>query len=337
MGNYYSITQIEEIGNELTNNNENNDNNYIKYGCKKDKYDHRDLRLVFNRKKLLANKKSHDLRDVCPPIYNQGKLGSCTANAICGLYEFDELFQSENENNELKFRPSRLFLYYNERDMEGNTGTDAGAEIRDGMKSINRIGVCSETEWPYDISTFTEKPSNECYESAKDHHTIKYRRLNHNINQFKACISSGFPFVFGFQVFESFETKEVAETGDMVMPQDDEKVLGGHAIMAVGYDDDKQVFIIQNSWGEEWGDKGYFYMPYEFIKNQEWCSDFWTCSKVSENNVELRNSETQCNIKRECITSEAQTSEEIRKSIESSINTSTSTCQTDTCLKEKND
>ena len=182
--------------------------------------------------------------------------------------------------------------------MEGTVKTDSGAQIRDGMKSINRLGVCSETEWPYNINIFNEKPTEKCYDNALDHHTIEYRRLNQDVDQLKACITSGFPFVFGFAVFESFETEEVAKTGNMVMPEEGEKQLGGHAIMAVGYDDDKKVFVIQNSWGEEWGDKGYFYMPYDFITNEEWCSDFWTCYKITDEDVELVNVGTQCNIKK---------------------------------------
>lgn len=227
--------------------------------------------------------KQVDLRDKCPEVYDQGKLGSCTANAIGFCYEFDEMKQNEKE----PFIPSRLFIYYNERNMEGHTKEDAGAEIHDGIKSIHLTGVCPETEWPYNIEKFTEKPSPECYETAKNHKTLNYRAIDQTIDQIKAALTSGFPVVFGFVVYSSFESQEVAETGRMPMPKEDEDILGGHAIAAVGFDDKEQVFIIRNSWSSAWGDNGYFYMPYDFIKNPEYASDFWVVTKTNDLNTKV--------------------------------------------------
>lgn len=220
-----------------------------------------------------------DLRKQCPGIYNQGELGSCTANAIAAAYEFDEI--KENEDN--IFIPSRLFIYYNERQMENTTGQDAGAEIRDGIKSINKIGVCPEPMWPYDISKFTQKPPKECYDTAKHHQSVQYSRVKQDLYHLKSCLDEGLPFVFGFAVYESFETEEVSKTGVMTMPTEKDNILGGHAVMAVGYDNDKEVFIIRNSWGVNWGDQGYFYMPYEYMTNKNLCSDFWVVKKVRDN------------------------------------------------------
>jgi len=251
----------------------NNDNKYRKYGWKVDTPDQRDIQ--YKPDEIKINKKV-DLRKQCPGIYNQGKLGSCTANAIAAAYEFNEIKQDENSI----FTPSRLFIYYNERYMEKSTEYDSGANIRDGIKSVNKQGVCNETDWPYDINKFTVKPNDECYKDANNHKSIQYKRIKHDIDDMKKCISGGLPFVFGFGVYESFESKNVAETGLMPIPKKNEKLLGGHAVMAVGYDDLNENFIIRNSWGIEWGDRGYFYMPYSFIENEKMCSDFWCIEKI---------------------------------------------------------
>lgn len=254
----------------------NTPTNFRKYGWKRDKLDIRD-----HTNKIpvfITHDDSVDLRDKCPGIYNQGELGSCTANAIAAAYEFDEIKQNEN----LLFIPSRLFIYYNEREMENTTEIDNGAEIRDGIKTINKIGVCPETLWPYDISKFTNKPTADCYENAKHHKSVKYHRLNNSLDELKSTLEEGYPFVFGFAVYESFESKEVADTGIMVMPSKKEKLLGGHAVMGVGYNDETRCFIIRNSWGIDWGDKGYFYMPYDFITSKNLCSDFWIIEVIRD-------------------------------------------------------
>lgn len=235
--------------------------------------------VIFRLHQNHDNIKSVDLRSICPAVYDQGHLGSCTANAICGAYETLQIIQKEKA----PFVPSRLFVYYNEREKEGHVNEDSGAEICDGIESINKIGVCPETMWTYDISKFTMKPTDDCYTDAKLHHTLAYCKMQNTLDQLRACLISGYPFVFGFQVYESFESEEVAKTGVMPMPDvTKEKLLGGHAIMCVGYDDNKQQFIIRNSWSDQWGDKGYFYMPYEFITNPDFCSDFWYITLVTD-------------------------------------------------------
>ena len=153
-----------------------------KYGWKPDLPDQRDTIAKFTDFKCTLDLPvSIDLREKCPEIYNQGKLGSCTANAIGFLYQFDELRQKEKS----EFIPSRLFIYYNEREMEGTVTVDSGAAIRDGMKSINKIGVCSEDMWKYDITKFKEKPTDDCYAFSQLHKSIKYARLGQNLNLLK--------------------------------------------------------------------------------------------------------------------------------------------------------
>lgn len=217
-----------------------------------------------------------DLRDACPPIYNQGELGSCTANAICGAYQYDV-----NKQGEPEFAPSRLFLYYNERSIDGTIKEDVGSSLKTGIDAVTQQGVCEEVMWPYDVKKYNVKPSDDCYENALKHQSIESMRVTQNLEQLKQCLINGFPFVFGFTVYESFESENVSKTAMMPMPNvKTEKMLGGHAVMAVGYDDNLKVFIVRNSWGEDWGAKGYFYMPYAYIVNSRYCDDFWTITKV---------------------------------------------------------
>ena len=200
--------------------------------------------------------------------------GNCTANAIGGAHQFNQIKQKAPVN----FVPSRLFIYFNERAMERTVDEDSGAMIRDGVKSIVRQGVCPETEWPYDVGQFKTKPSTQCYTHALTHQLISYQRLLTSLPLMKSCLANGFPFVFGFAVYESFELPSVAKTGMMPMPSGSQ--MGGHAVMAVGYDDSINRVIVRNSWGAGWGDKGYFYMPYEYITNTNLCDDFWTIRNV---------------------------------------------------------
>jgi len=217
-----------------------------------------------------------DLRQQCPPVYDQGQLGSCTANAIAGAIEFDQMKQGLSEI----FAPSRLFIYYNERVMEGTVNSDSGAQIRDGIKSVAKEGDCPEDEWPYDIAKFATKPPANCYKDAVAHRAILYQRLTQTLSQMKACLASGYPFVYGFSVYESFESQAVAQNGQVPMPAPGERMIGGHAVVAVGYDNPKQVFICRNSWGDQWGDKGYFYMPYAYLLDNNLSDDLWTIRAV---------------------------------------------------------
>lgn len=216
-----------------------------------------------------------DLTKDCPPVYDQGQLGSCTANAIAGAIEFDQKKAQLTE-----FTPARLFIYYNERTMEGTINSDSGAQIRDGIKSVATLGAPPETDCPYNIAVFTQKPSDKAYTDAKQHLVVLYQRLIQELNTLKGCLASGFPFVFGFTCYESFEGEAVAKTGILPMPQSGEKVVGGHAVLCVGYDDPAQQFIVRNSWGPGWGLNGYFKMPYAYLTNRRLASDLWTIRSV---------------------------------------------------------
>ncbi len=225
---------------------------------------------------VLANlPPSVDLRPKCPPVYDQLQLGSCTANAIAGLFEFVATKESFGT-----VMPSRLFIYWNERQIEGTVGTDSGAQLRDGIKAVAKLGVCKEADWAYDISKFTDKPGPPCYKEALQSRAIQYLRLSQTPAQLKGCLAQGYPFVFGFTVYTSFMSDAVAKSGVGTLPQAGDTVEGGHAVVAVGYDDSSQTFIIRNSWGESWGMSGYFTFPYAYLTSTDLSSDFWTIQQV---------------------------------------------------------
>ena len=242
-----------------------------RYGWIPDQPDQRDHIYAAPPQYLAALPPSADLRVHCPPVYDQGQLGSCTANAIGAAIEFDRLKQKLPD-----FVPSRLFIYYNERVIEGTVHSDSGAQIRDGIKTVASQGVCPETDWPYNITKFEQKPPPKAYTDAKSDRAVSYQSLIQDPNQMKGCLASGYPFVFGFTVYESFESQAVAQSGHAPMPSSTERVIGGHAVMAVGYDDSNQRFVVRNSWGPSWGLKGYFTLPYAYLIQASLSSDFWT-------------------------------------------------------------
>ena len=217
-----------------------------------------------------------DMRGLCPPVYDQGELGSCTANAIGGAIEFDQMKQALTD----VFVPSRLFIYYNERVIEGTADEDAGAMIRDGIKSVARQGAPHESLWPYVTTKFRTRPPSAAYTDAAKHTAVLYQRVTRDITQMKGCLASGYPFIVGFSVYESFETQAVAATGHAPMPKASETLLGGHAVLAVGYDDANLWFVMRNSWGPQWGLEGYFTMPYEYLLDANLSDDFWTIRLV---------------------------------------------------------
>jgi C1A family cysteine protease len=221
-----------------------------------------------------------DLRNGCSPIEDQGELGSCTAQALAGALEYLEL-KAFRGVLPLSYRDlSRLFIYYNERSEMGTVKADSGAMLRVGIKTLAKLGVCREMLWPYALDRFTRKPAARCYTEAKAHVITSYQRLS-SLQEMKACLAQGMPFVFGFSVYERAMTPSVARTGVIPMPKPGERLEGGHAVMAVGYDDASETLIFRNSWGESWGKKGYGLLPYGYLIDRNLSDDFW-CIQSTE-------------------------------------------------------
>ncbi len=240
------------------------------FGWVPDRPDQRDY-LYSAIRPVVRLPKAADLREFCSVVEDQEALGSCTANALAGNLEYlDHRIDDAYED------VSRLFIYYNERVLEGTVDYDSGASLRDGIKTLRKQGTCWETTWPYMIEKFDRKPSKECYIEAKKHCIESYHRIN-SLPEMLTCLAEGYPFVFGFTVYESFQSQKTVKTGVAQMPKKKEKVLGGHAVMAVGYNQKDKRFLVRNSWGAEWGKDGYFTMPYEYLETL--AADFWTIRK----------------------------------------------------------
>jgi C1A family cysteine protease len=240
-----------------------------KYGWIPDLPDQRDL-LYSTQVSAIPLPPRVDLKQLCSPVEDQGNLGSCTANALVGALEFLEMKKWKKQAD-----LSRLFVYYNERVIEDTVDYDAGAMIRDGIKSLAKQGVCLEKTVPYNIDHFKQKPSDAAYKEALLHQIKSYHRVN-GLQETLQCLASGYPVVFGFTVYDSFESQEVAKTGIVPMPGRDEQVLGGHAVLAVGYDQASKRITVRNSWGTGWGSGGYCFMPYDYFTTRGLTSDAWT-------------------------------------------------------------
>ena len=248
-----------------------------RYGWKKDIYDHRDKILFLGAPVSLEGApKKVDLRQYCSLVENQATLGSCVSNASVGALEYLEI---KNGLVDKKFENfSRLYVYYNIREIQGTVNEDSGGTIRDAMKALNKFGACDELIWKYDTEKFKMKPLQECYIEGEKHKITEYHRLL-TLSEMQRCLADGYPFVFGFVVYTQFEGPEVAKTGILHMPSPGEERLGGHAVCAVGYDMDAKTMLVRNSWGNGWGQKGYFTMPFDYISNSELAQDCWTIRK----------------------------------------------------------
>lgn len=249
----------------------------IKLGWIPDLPDHRDQYFT-SRLSADVLPTAVDLRAQCPAVYDQGSLGSCTAQSMAGALHFTTL-----EAKKTPFIPSRLYIYYNTRVLQGTVNQDSGASLRTTVKSVVNQGFGPEPLWPYKVSQFKVKPAKSVYTDAETRKltTLCYERVdNRNLNLLKAAISQNNPMIFGFSVYESFMSSTVARSGMVTLPKTRERMQGGHAMLVVGYSDARQWFIVRNSWGAGWGDKGYCYMPYSFLTNDDLANDFWIIKAV---------------------------------------------------------
>jgi len=223
--------------------------------------------------KATGNPSAVDLRQYCSPIEDQGNLGSCTAQAVVGLVEY---FEGRALGKYLD--ASRRFLYKVTRKLYHFQG-DTGAYVRGTLKALRIFGVCPEEYWPYDISKYDEEPPAFCYAFAQAYQAVKYYRVWDSdpaklLDQLKASLANGLPFAFGFSVYSSIWDPTVQKTGDIPFPKQGDKLDGGHAVMAVGYNDGPGRFLIRNSWGTGWGKAGYGTLPYDYV-TKGIADDFW--------------------------------------------------------------
>ncbi len=218
-------------------------------------------KVLFDDIQINSAQKKVDLRKFCSPVVDQGDLGACTGFSIGkGLREYLLL-----RDRKPLVSLSPLFIYYNERKMEKTIKKDDGADIGSGMKVLKDIGAAPEKDWPYDIKKFAIEPPAIAYQDAQEFRVKTIKALK-GLRDIKEALNNKSPVVFGIESYQSFE-----DTKDGWIPVPDtkkEKHLGGHAVACFGYDDKKQVLIVKNSWGPEWGDKGYFYLPYGYFKNK---------------------------------------------------------------------
>lgn len=248
-----------------------------KFGWTPDALDQRDRFSVMTASRYAAHPPKLSLvDDSMPPIFQQGNLGSCVAQACGAVYEFID----RDSGTDNYFRSSRLFIYYNARVLMGSAGWDSGCYIRDAMKSLNQKGSLDETRYPYQISKFANKPTPSVYTQALAGRIDEYARVLQNIEQIKEHLVNRRPIVFGASVYESFLSDKVSKSGMVPLPKVSEALAGGHAMAIVGYDDNLGCYEIRNSWGALWGIDGYCFMPYNYLHSPKLCSDFWVMYKT---------------------------------------------------------
>ncbi|CAF1035104.1 unnamed protein product [Rotaria magnacalcarata] len=220
-----------------------------------------------------------DLRSEMTAVEDQSQLASCTANCLAGAYEYLTKKANGRETD-----VSRLFIYYNAR-VKGNDSepiTDSGCVMTDAIEALEEFGTCLESLWPYELARVNERPSDEAFDQAKAHRINEAIRVDIDLDQMKSCLAQGFPIAFGIDLFRTFD--EASKSGVVPMPDPNDgarETHGSHAMLAVGYSDQSQAFIVRNSWGADWGDKGYCYIPYGYMTNPDFCFDVWTVRKLT--------------------------------------------------------
>ncbi len=213
-----------------------------------------------------------DLRAGLPfPVYDQGQLGSCVANAVASQIRYARIKTGVTD-----FPPSRLMMYWNARRDEGTVGRDVGCSVRDATKDCAIYGAAHESLWPYDITRFAVRPPPKAVGDGAKHGASHVERVNNGIlDELLTCLAGGWPFVFGIAIFSSFESDDATRTGNIPMPAPADAYYGGHALICVGYDQPSRRFAFRNSWGGGWGNAGHGTIPFDYLLNTSWASDFW--------------------------------------------------------------
>jgi C1A family cysteine protease len=275
-----------------------------RFGWKRDLPDHRDYTMDNEAVKPLVDKFESiikdkvDLRDKFSPVENQGTIGSCTANAAAALVEY---FQMASYGKFLDV--SRLFLYYGARYLGGYFPGDNGAEIRNVIGALAVFGGPPEMFWPYDEAQVDEVPPNPCFAFGQSFQAMQYYRLdpagiktNKLLYDIRLHLSNQIPVIFGFTCYSSMD--QPVKEGEIPYPAANERVVGGHAVVIAGYDNNKVIInpfnksktsgalLIRNSWGTDWGVRGYGWLPYEYVL-KGLAADFWVLLKNEWVDIDL--------------------------------------------------
>lgn len=260
----------------------------LRYHLARDRRDSRDFLYSLEPHHLRKPLPSRvDLRSHCPRIQDQGSLGTCTAHAVAGAYGYEQRVQKLRVIN-----PSRLFINYNELALTNQTKKrKPTVRLRDALKAVAKKGVCPESVWKYrdNPSLLLKQPPKKAFDAASKRRVFEYHRIPIEsmkpevfLKHLKRCLADRCPVVFGFELYESFKTDKVKKTGIVPIPdRKHDKFDTGHAVMAVGYDDRRKAVLFRNSWGTDWGMKGYFWMPYKMISDPKFTHDFWTIRGVT--------------------------------------------------------
>ncbi|CAF2920681.1 unnamed protein product [Rotaria sp. Silwood2] len=225
-----------------------------------------------------------NLRFQMTSVEDQSSIGSCVANAFAGAYEY---LLKKSSGHEIDV--SRLFIYYNARvkDEESDENiNDSGCSVSSAIEALEESGTCLESVWPYYKKRVNKCPIDEAYEAAANNRITDALQVKINLYEMKSCLAQGYPFVFGLELYNSFD--KAAKKGIVPIPKSGEtsrESHGSHAMLDVGYSDHSQAFIVRNSWGEESGDGGYCYIPYDYLTNPDFSFDPWTVRKLETDDM----------------------------------------------------
>ncbi|MFO0565049.1 MAG: C1 family peptidase [Polyangiaceae bacterium] len=223
-----------------------------------------------------------DLRPWMTPVEEQGTIGSCTANALAAALEY-LIFRERRQHIDL----SRLFIYFNQRLWDDRVREDSGASLVSGIRVLSRAGVPREASWPYDRDLFAVQPPEAVFQEASEHRVTDWWYVPIDGDALRGCLAAGFPVAFGTRVTQSFVN--TPRTGLCGMPSGaDARKHGRHALLLVGYDDSRRLFIVKNSWGDDWGDRGYVYMPYAYVLDPKLTQSGWAIRVTTRDSFDPR-------------------------------------------------
>lgn len=226
-----------------------------------------------------------------PELVEQGNMDSCVPTCLSTIFYYN----SFKQGNYLNFRISRLFLYYNARELYQEISDDNGARIIDCIKILKKIGSPPEMAHPYNEKFIYKKPNNLSFKLAKYCKLLGFKELQRN--EIKKNLLLNYPVICGIKVYDNFNNEKTIKTGKVLLPENNDEIIGGHSIIIVGYDDNKQKYTFINSWGKSWGNDGFGYIPYDYINNVDLADEFFILTQITNPFIDFMyiNNELLCN------------------------------------------